>query len=143
VDEVVEEGVRPRPPDQPRAGVEVVVVEHHHRLLLALDRPDHAVRDVVVDHLVALLPRVHLGLADVRRVGEVPEVVLDEPQDRVRDHVVEAVVGRGVRRDHLHVVGDPLDLDLHRPVALARDHDVLVRHRRGDPQRVAVRDEPR
>jgi hypothetical protein len=116
----------------------VVVVQHDHRVLLTLDRPDHAVGHVVVHDLVALLPRVHLGLPDVRRVGEVPEVVLDEPQDRVRDHVVEAVIRRRVRGDHLHVVVDPVDLDLNRPLALVRDHDVLLRHRRGDPERLAV-----
>jgi hypothetical protein len=142
VHEVVEEGVGSRLPDQPGGGVEVVVVEHHHRLLLALDRPDHAIGDVVVDDLVALLPGVHLGLADVRRVGEVPEVVLDEPEDRVRDHVVEAVVCGGVRGDHLHVVGDPVHLDLGRPLALVGDDDVLVGHRRCDPERLAVRDQP-
>jgi len=36
--------------------------------------------------------------------GEVPEVVLDEPEDRVGDHVVEAVVGLLVGLDHRHPV---------------------------------------
>ena len=142
VNEVVEEGVGTRLPDQAWTGVEVVVVEHHHRALLVLDRPDHRGGHVVVDHLVALLPGVHLGLPDVRRVGEVPEVVLDEPEDRVGDHVVEAVVGRRIRDDHLNVVGDRVQLDRHRTVALAGDDDVLVGQRGGDPERLAVRDEP-
>ena len=70
-------------------------MEQHDRAILPLDCPEDGVGDVVVHHLVALLPRVHLVLADVGSVREVPEVVLDEPQNRVRDHVVEAVVGRG------------------------------------------------
>ena len=42
--------------------------------------------------------------ADVRRVGQVPQVVLDEPQHRVGEDVVEAVVGVGVGLDEAHVV---------------------------------------
>src|SRR5919107_517874 len=51
------------------------------------------VREVAVDLLVALLEGEHLVPADVRRVAQVPQVVLDEPQQRVGDDVVEAVVG--------------------------------------------------
>ena len=95
-----------------------------------------------VDGLVAVVPGVELLLADVGRVGEVPEVVLDEPEDRVGDHVVEAVVGVGVAADQQHLVVDPVDRELDRPAALLGDGDVLVGHRRGDPERLAVGDEP-
>ena len=94
VDEVVQEDVRPRLADRARRRVEVVVVEHHDDLVLALDLVEHRVGQVLVDDAVALLVGLDLVLADVRRVREVPQVVLDEPQHRVRDHVVE----RGRRR---------------------------------------------
>ena len=142
VDEVVEEGVRPRLADQSRAGVEVVVVEHHQRLVVALDGSQHRPGDVVVHHPVAVLPGVRLVGADVRRVREVPQVVLDEPEDRVGDDAVEAVVGLGVGLDQEHLVGDAVELDGCRtPVRFAGHRNVLVGHRRGDPQRVAVRDQ--
>ncbi len=143
VDEVVEEDVRALLADHPRGGVEVVVVEHHQRPLLALDLAEHGGGDVAVDRLVAEVPGVELLLADVRRVGEVPEVVLDEPEDRVGDHVVEAVVGLGVAADQQHPVVDPVERELGRPAALFGDGDVLVGHRRGDPERVAVGDQAR
>ncbi len=41
VDEVVQEGVGPRLADQARRGVEVVVVEHHQRVVLVGDRAQH------------------------------------------------------------------------------------------------------
>ena len=141
VDEVVEEGVRTLVADHPGGRVEVVVVEHHQRPLTPLDLTQHRPGDVPVDRLVAEVPGVELLLADVRRVGEVPEVVLDEPEDRVGDHVVEAVVGFGVAADQQHPVVDPVDRELDRPAALLGDGDVLVGHRRGDPERVAVGDE--
>ena len=79
-------------------GVEVVVVEHHD--------PVGVVRQLLVDRLgeggvggqVAVLPGVLLLAAQVGRVAEVPEVVLDEPQHRVGDHVVVGVVGVVVDR---------------------------------------------
>ena len=142
VDEVVEEGVGPLGADHPRRRVEVVVVEHHQRPLALGDLAEHGVGDVAVDRLVAVVPGVELLLADVRGVGEVPEVVLDEPEDRVGDHVVEAVVGVGVAADQQHPVVDPVDRELGRAAAFLGDGDVLVGHRRGDPERVAVGDEP-
>ncbi len=82
-------------------------------------------------------------LADVRGVGQVPEVVLDEPQHRVGDDVVEAVVGvrLGGRR------GGPRSRcrrRLHRerlPAGLARLLGVAVGHRRRDPDDLAMRRE--
>ncbi len=137
----MQEGVGALLADHPRSGVEVVVVEHHQRLLLPLDLLHHRRGDVGVDLLVALVPGVELLLADVRRVGEVPEVVLDEPQDRVRDDVVEAVVGARVGLDHRHPVVDPVDVEGDRAAFLFGDDDVLFGHRRGDPEGVAVGDQ--
>ena len=145
VHEVVQEDVRPRLADHRRQRVEVVVVDHHDRLVLALDLVDHGLGQVAVDDLVAILERVHLVPADVRRVAQVPEVVLDEPEHRVGDDVVEAVVGVVVGLDEADPERAALGrLDLERLAAvLARDVDVLVGHRGGDPDRVAVRREAR
>ena len=145
VDEVVEEDVRARLADHPGQRVEVVVVDHHDGLFLALDLVDHGLGQVPVDGLVAVVEGLHLVPADVRRVAQVPEVVLDEPEHRVGDDVVEAVVGLGVALDEAHAEGAALGrLDLERlAVVLAGDVDVLIGHRGRDPDRVAVGGEAR
>jgi hypothetical protein len=141
VDEVGQEEVGPLAPDDPRRRVEVVVVQHHDRLLLTLDLLEDGARQVVVDHPVAVLIRRHLVRADVLRVREVPEVVLDEPQHRVREDVVEAVVGLVVADDEADVVLAALRrVDDERLAAgLARAALVAVGERRRDPDGVAVR----
>ena len=140
---MVQEDVGLLAPDDRRQRVEVVVVDHYDRGVLVGDLLEHGVGEVLVDGLVAVLERLDLVAADVGRVALVPEVVLDEPEHRVGDDVVEAVVGLGVGLDEAHAEGPALRrLDLERPAAvLARDLDVLVGHRRGDPDRVAVRRE--
>jgi hypothetical protein len=67
------------PADERRERVEVVVVDHDHRLLGALDLLEHRASQVLVDDVVAELERLDLVTSDVRRVGEVPQVVLNEP----------------------------------------------------------------
>ena len=104
VDEVMQEDVGARRAHDGGQRVEVVVVDHDDRVLDALDLLEHRTSEVLVDDLVAVLERVDLVLADVRSVGQVPEVVLDEPQHRVRDDVVEAVVGVRVRGDEPDLV---------------------------------------
>jgi hypothetical protein len=73
-------------------------VDHDDRLVLALDLLEHRLGEVLVDDVVAELERLDLVPADVRRVALVPEVVLDEPEHRVGEDVVEAVVGLRGRR---------------------------------------------
>ena len=141
VDEVLQEGVRPRRADQTRARVQVVVVEHHQRPVLAVDLAQHRLRDVAIDDLVAELPRVGLIAPDVGRVGQIPQVVLDEPQDRVRDHVVEAVVRQRLALHQQNLVVHPAKRHLHRPAGLGADGNVLVGERRRDPQRAPMRDQ--
>ena len=145
VDEVVQEDVGARAAHERGQRVEVVVVDHHHRLVGALDLLDDGGREILVDDVVAVLERLHLVAPDVRGVGEVPEVVLDEPQHRVGEDVVEAVVGVRVADDQPHLVlaargrahGERAALGLLR---LAR---VAVGERGGDPHRVAMRRQPR
>ncbi len=144
VDEVVQEDVGAGLAHDGRQRVEVVVVDHHDRVLLAVDLLDDGLREVVVDGLVALLEGLDLVLADVRRVGQVPQVVLDEPQHRVGDDVVEAVVGLRVGDDEAHVELAAGRVDDERlAVVLARLAHVALGHRRGDPDGVAVRRQAR
>ena len=96
VDEVVQEDVRPRAAHEVGERVEVVVVDHHHRLGVVAELVHDRAREVFVDDVVAELERLDLLASDVRRVREVPEVVLDEPQHGIREDVVEAVVRLGV-----------------------------------------------
>ena len=141
VDEVVQEGVGALAPHQGRQRVQVVVVDHHHGLVAVRDLVQHRPRQVLVDRVVAELERLDLVAADVRRVRQIPEVVLDEPQHRVREDVVEAVVGLRVGGHELDPVLAPVrGGDLERPpVVLGRDGHVLVGQRRRHPDRVAVR----
>ena len=145
VDEVVQEHVRTCAAHQVREGVQVVVVDHHDRLLGALELLDDGAREILVDDVVAELERLDLLAADVRRVGQVPQVVLDEPQHRVGEHVVEAVVGVRVADHQPHLIL-AAGGGAHRegaPGVLARDLHVVLAHRRGDPDRFAVGGEAR
>jgi hypothetical protein len=140
VDEVVQEGVGTSAAHQLGQRVEVVVVDHHDRLLDLRDLLDHGPRQVFVDDVVAELEGLDLVATDVRRVREVPEVVLDEPQHRVREDVVEAVVGvrRGLDEPH-QVLAAGRRAHLERaPAVAARGGRVVLAHRRCDPDHLAV-----
>ena len=140
VDEVVQEDVGPGAAHEAGQRVEVVVVDHHHRVVDAVDLLDHGLGEVLVDDVVAVLEGLDLVAPHVRGVAEVPEVVLDEPQHRVGEDVVEAVVGVGVGGHEAHLVLAPARrLDRERPTArLVGAAHVGVAERTGDPRRVAV-----
>ena len=141
VHEVVQEHVRAGAAHEPGQRVEVVVVDHHDRLVDAVDLVDDRVREVLVDDVVAVLEGLDLVAADVRGVAEVPQVVLDEPQHRVGEDVVEAVVGLGVGGDQAHLVlAAGRRVHRERLAALLLGLlDVALGQRAGDPDRVAVR----
>ena len=87
--------------DQLGHQVHLVVVDHHERPARQPSRHlDHLARNLLVDLDVAVLPRAVNAPVDHGLVGEVPEVVLHEPQHRVRDDRVVLLVllwrGRGV-----------------------------------------------
>ena len=86
-------------PDHLRHQVELVVVDHDQRPLGQLmSHLDDAPRDLAIDLDVTVGPRGVDLAVDVRLLRKVPQVVLDEPQDRVRDDRVVHVVllARGV-----------------------------------------------
>jgi hypothetical protein len=127
----VQEDVGARTADELRQRVEVVVVDHHDRFDDAVDLVDHGPCEVLVDDVVAELERLDLVAADVRRVRDVPQVVLNEPQHRVGEDAVEALVGVGVRFDEAHeeaVAGRRAHLERAVPIA-CRGCGVVLGHR--------------
>ena len=143
VDEVGQRHVRPRFPDVPRRQIQVVVVEEHRRVGLAFELGERRVREGPVDGDVAPVPGVIEALVDVRGVGEPPEVVLEKPERRVRDDVVEPVVGRRVVSNEPQAVRRPVARDLFDRLSAGLDDDgaVLLGHRARDPRHVVMRDE--
>ena len=117
-------------------------MEEDRRGGIALELGDDDVGEAPVDGEVALVPGVMEALVDVRRARETPEIVLREPQDRIRDDVVVPVVRprvvgdetKPVRRSVARALLDRLT------VRLAGDGSVLIAHRARDPGDVVVRD---
>jgi hypothetical protein len=128
---------------EPWREVQVVVVEEDGRLGLGLELGEDRVREGVVHRHVALVPGVVEAAVDVRRVRQRPEIVLQEPEGRIRDDVVEPVVGRLVMWDEAQsvrraVAGDLLD----RLAARLLGHGaVLGGDRARDPRHVVMCDE--
>ena len=99
VDEVDEPGVRAALPHGPRREIEVVVMEEHCRFRIRRELVDDGVREAAVHLRVALVPGLVKRPVQCRFPHEIPEPVLDEPQHRVGDDVVVAVVRGGVVGD--------------------------------------------
>ena len=123
-----------------RCDVEVVVVEEDGGVGLSLELGDYRVSEAPVDGDIALAPRMVEAVVDVRRGGETPEVVLDEPEHGVRDHVVVPVVRRRIVGDEAEPVGRTAAGDLldRLVVRLFGHRPVFVGHRAGDPGDLVV-----
>ena len=104
VDEVDKRSVRLCVSDEPRREVEVVVVEEDGSVRLRLELGECRIRKRTVDGHVAVFPGVVQPAVDVGRVGEGPQVVLQEPERRVGDDVVEPVVGGRIVVDEAETV---------------------------------------
>ena len=96
-----------------RHQIEVIVVQHHDSPAAAgLDLLGHHVGKLVVHRHVPVLERVALVTGDVGDVAEVPQVVLDEPEQRVGDDRIELVLHVGLDLEHadqvlaVELVGD-------------------------------------
>jgi len=85
--------------DDARREVQVVVVEEDGRLRLPLELLERRCREPLVDGHVALPPCLVQRRIEVGTATEPPEVVVQEHERRVRDRVVEAVVGHRVMGD--------------------------------------------
>ena len=94
------------------ARVEVVVVEHDPRPAIAARLGQHGARERLVHGHVSALPGTHDAGVDDRPLGQVPHLVLQEPQERVGDHVVGGLVDRALDRcepqaDRVVAAGQP------------------------------------
>ena len=99
MDEVHERCIRALLADELGRKVEVIVVEEHGRTGIAVELLEHGCRERRVDLDVAVVPGRVEPVIDGRPVRELPEVVVDEPEHRVRHDVVKPVVGLLVVRD--------------------------------------------
>ena len=109
VDEVVDERAGKARPDHAGHQVQMVVVEHNQRRgvhLLDGGLCDYGVREGLVHQPVARRPGVVDHAVDIGRVGRAPHVVLEKPEERVAEDVVELVVYAARGRDVAD--GDPL-----------------------------------
>ena len=94
--------------NEPRREIEVVVVQEDRGVGLAAELVDDGVCERPVHRHVPLTPRVMHPVIEVRRPRQRPEVMLEKPQRRIRDHVVEPVVDDLVVRDEVEPVGRPV-----------------------------------
>jgi hypothetical protein len=143
VNEVMQERVRARAAHEIGERVEVVVVDHHDRFAHPVELLHNGAREVFVDDVVAKLEGLDLLATDIGCVRQIPQVVLDEPQHGIREHVVETVVSLWVADHQAHLVfATARGSDRERAAALlTRYLGVVLVHRRGDPDRFAVRGE--
>ena len=132
VHEVGEPRVRSRGTDECRREIEVVVVKEDGRVRVVVERADDRIGERSVDAFVALVPGSVKRTAELRprRLG--PEPVLDEPQHRIGDDVVVAVV-------HLRLVRDEHNLPARR---LTRNDSILVGRRTRDPDHMSLLPHP-
>ena len=143
VDEVRHQRVRRALPHEPRREVELVVVEEDRGVRIELELLEHRLGEAFVHARVPLVPGVLERHVQRGRVRKLPEVVLQEPEHRVGDDVVEPVVGRLVvlhqaQPERRAVARALLDRGA---AGLGHHHPVLVAHRARDPGDVVVRDE--
>jgi len=134
VHEEVQERLGCPRPDARGCRVQVVVVDHHDGIGTRLEGLDHGVGEQVVGHHVALRPRREFLLADVRHVRQIPQVVLDEPQHGVGDHVVVALVDLRLHHHEASRRGRARLRDGKRAVRLGGDPPVAVLDGRRYPQ---------
>ena len=142
VDEVGSHRVWPRFPHEARSEIEVVVVEEHLRLGLPGELVERCRGESLVDRHVTLLPRpVERGVKG-RRSAKTPQIVLEEPEGRIRDDVVVGVVRLGRMRHEAKAIVGAVARGLgERALVLGGKRAVLVAHRARDPGHVMAREQ--
>jgi hypothetical protein len=76
-----------------RAQIEVIVLQHDQRLAAGcLGGGDDLIREQLVDDHIAVSPGVPDVLRDVRGSRRIPQIMLEEPEQRIADDVVILVV---------------------------------------------------
>ena len=106
-------------PHKTRHQVELVVVNEHQRTSRRhASYLDDASGDLPVDLDVTLAPRLVDALVDHRLVGQVPQVVLDEPEHRVGEHRVIHLVLLSGRADQVQAPVGLQEWNVHRADAV-------------------------
>ena len=114
-------------------------MEEDGRVRLTLERVEGRRRERLVDRHVAVRPGVVDRDVEVGRDTEPPEVVLQEPERRVREHVVEAIVGLRVVRDEAQPVAGAVARRLGESAGMLGGDDAVLRgHRARDPGHVVM-----
>ena len=118
----------------------MVVVEEDRRVGLPVELFEHGSREAGVDLDISVVPRGVKAAVDRRRVRELPQVVLDEPEHRIRHDVVEPVVRLLLVRDETQSERRTVTCGLgeRRP----DERVILVGDRARDPRHVVQRKEP-
>ena len=140
--ELDEPRVGPGVPDDARRDVQVVVMEEDRRVRVAVELVDHRGRECAVHLQVPLAPRMVDAVVDTRRRRELPQMMLHEPEHRVRDHVVEPVIRLLVVHDQPKAErrAPPSSLLEGLAVVVESDNAILLRHRTRDPGHVVMHD---
>ena len=111
-------------------------MEEDRRVGLTLELLEHGRGEAGVDGSVPVMPRRMERAIDLRRVCELPQRMLDEPQHRVRDDVVVPIVRLLVVRDQVQAIRRAVLRGLLERLAGAGA--ILVAHRARDPRHVVV-----
>ncbi len=120
----------------------MVVLEHDERVVVdGVDGGQDLVGEHAIDADVAAAPGVPDLLGDVRGARGVPQIVLQEPEERVADDVVVLVVALGSGHDEAEAeLGRVAELDQLLAVlgGLLRPLPITLGHGRGDPDRLPI-----
>src|SRR5690606_498953 len=129
--------------DVPGREVKLVILEHDDRLFdTLLTGGEDFVGEHLVDGYVAVVPGIPDFDIDIRSAGCLPQIVLQEPEQRVADDVVVLVIGIRIGRDKAEHEIAALAARRDQLLAIAASHlgpnAVAISHRGSDPDRFNV-----
>ena len=139
VEEVRRHDLGSRLPHETRCEIQVIVVKENRRLWLAVELLERRRGQRLVHRHVPVAPGFVELRPEVGRGAKTPEVVMHEPESRVRQHVVKAVICSGIVRHEPQPVGGTVRRLLdERSVLLGCHGPVLVGHRARHPRHVVM-----
>ena len=86
MDEVLNDRIRSHFTDHLWAEVEVIILQHDHRFAIVVEVVacgNNLIGELLVDHSIPVSPRVPSVMGDIRSAWGVPQVMLQEPQQRI------------------------------------------------------------
>ncbi len=130
-------------PDKSCRKIEMVVLQHDDRFVLALlSRGENFISEQLVHRDVAVFPGVPDFLINVGRAWCIPEIVLQKPEQGIADQVVVLVIDLGFRNNELNPEIRLWTGRADQPLAGAasdfRAGAVAIGHGGGDPDRLPV-----